>query len=147
MNKWFFMPMAFLVSQISLAAEIQVFTNDQHPVDTTGAIAAGYTVTVHNIDATKRITAKFNKTLHARVGIVSATQAPERYKQAALDIINSPEFDTYAEGFEEAGVGIAEMVKLGVKKVPAIVFDATDVVYGVNSVSRALQIRAAGGQQ
>lgn len=63
--------------------------------------------------------------------------------------MNSPDFHQWEKQLAETWQGVAAASQLGVKKIPAVVFDEREVVYGTTDVVRAtalrIQWKASGG--
>ncbi|ELQ9310796.1 TIGR03757 family integrating conjugative element protein [Serratia marcescens] len=73
---------------------------------------------------------------------------PDEAERQAQAVLQSPQWQAREQALATAYRAVVRAWELGVKKVPAVVFDDKDVVYGTADVARAVALRAqaSGGQ-
>lgn len=73
---------------------------------------------------------------------------PDEAERQAQAVLKSPQWQANEQQLATVYRAVVRAWELGVKKVPAVVFDDTDVVYGTADVAQAvaLRARAQGGQ-
>lgn len=73
---------------------------------------------------------------------------PALAARQAKAVLQSPQWQAQEEQLATVYRAVVRAWELGVKKVPAVVFDDQDVVYGTSDIARAraLRIQAQGGQ-
>lgn len=73
---------------------------------------------------------------------------PALAERQAKMVLQSPQWQAQEEQLAMVYRAVVRAWELGVKKVPAVVFDDRDVVYGTADIARAraLRIQAQGGQ-
>ncbi|WP_413715636.1 TIGR03757 family integrating conjugative element protein [Serratia ureilytica] len=73
---------------------------------------------------------------------------PDDAQRQAQVILQSPEWQAHERALATVYRAVVRAWELGVKKVPAVVFDDKEVVYGTSDVARAVALRAqlSGGQ-
>lgn len=76
------------------------------------------------------------------------SSSPELAEQQAKAVLQSPQWQAQEQQLATVYRAVVRAWELGVKKVPAVVFDDQDVVYGTADIARAraLRIQAQGGQ-
>ncbi|MGU5940087.1 TIGR03757 family integrating conjugative element protein [Klebsiella aerogenes] len=73
---------------------------------------------------------------------------PDEAERQAQAVLKSPQWQANEQQLATVYRAVVHAWELGVKKVPAVVFDDTDVVYGTADVAQAVSLRAQaqGGQ-
>lgn len=73
---------------------------------------------------------------------------PDEAERQAQAVLKSPQWEANEQQLAMVYRAVVHAWDLGVKKVPAVVFDDTDVVYGTADVAQAVALRqqAQGGQ-
>ncbi len=73
---------------------------------------------------------------------------PDEAERQAQAVLKSPQWQANEQQLATVYRAVVRAWELGVKKVPAVVFDDTDVVYGTSDVAQAVALRtqAQGGQ-
>ncbi|MBS7522798.1 TIGR03757 family integrating conjugative element protein [Serratia ureilytica] len=73
---------------------------------------------------------------------------PDEAERQAQAVLKSPQWKANEQQLATVYRAVVRAWELGVKKVPAVVFDDTDVVYGTADVAQAVALRAQaqGGQ-
>ncbi|MCA4825022.1 MAG: TIGR03757 family integrating conjugative element protein [Serratia rubidaea] len=73
---------------------------------------------------------------------------PDEAERQAQAVLKSPQWQANEQQLATVYHAVVHAWELGVKKVPAVVFDDTDVVYGTADVAQAVALRAQaqGGQ-
>ncbi|HDJ1442279.1 TPA: TIGR03757 family integrating conjugative element protein [Serratia rubidaea] len=76
------------------------------------------------------------------------TSNPDEAERQAQAVLKSPQWQANEQQLTTVYRAVVRAWELGVKKVPAVVFDDTDVVYGTSDVAQsvALRAQAQGGQ-
>jgi integrating conjugative element protein (TIGR03757 family) len=83
--------------------------------------------------------------LHAQIFGALPSDPDEAARQAKA-IIQSPQWREHERQLTTAWRAVVSARELGIKKVPAVVFDNQDVVYGTADVAQAAALRAQGGR-
>lgn len=118
-------PVSHAVPWQETTLSIEVFTDAQHPVDAYGHAR----VQVYPVDATSRFVTRMNSSLAHEKG---QTEAVAR--------------TAWRRGQRHAGAlaacleGLRRARRYGVERVPAMVFDARAIVYGMTDIGQALAI-------
>lgn len=127
---------------------IKIFHNDE--VKVTGSslfVSNTVAIEIFNLDGLENTNRALNELVKSRVGAVTAQTAKEKYQSAFSDVLNGPEWPGIYQQFSEGGRSIEFALRYQIKKLPAIVFNERDIVYGVTSLDQAVQIyRQHGGQ-
>jgi integrating conjugative element protein (TIGR03757 family) len=129
-----------LASQLSLAGSVTIFTNDNYPIQLTGAAAGRVVFPVINLDAMGHAKASLNKAVQSRLMVASGESIEERYRSAFNALLNSDEWVSHSTALEKANSQLVKALRMNITKVPAIVIDEKYVVYGVPSVEEALEL-------
>ncbi|MDU8924328.1 TIGR03757 family integrating conjugative element protein [Pasteurellaceae bacterium LIM206] len=83
--------------------------------------------------------------------VPTLSSVPDIAERQAKAYLNSPEGKQYQKQLQEAYTGLTEAWKIGVMKVPAIIFDnektAPKAIYGEVSVSKAIQLYQASAKE
>jgi len=116
---------ASLVGSALAEPAIEVFTTAGEPVINVPSGAA-----VIELDAPGRLDAKLSRDLPADHEVATAMM---RERMA------TPEWQETADRYADSYLGLARAWELGVEKVPAVVIDGRQVVYGQPDVAAALQ--------
>ena len=116
----------------SAAPSIEVFTDAQHPVHTRGH--AG--VQVYPVDAISRFLARVNSSL---------PRERSQGEAMALTVLNRGE--RHANALATSFEGLRRARRYDVDRVPAMVFDAKAIVYGLTDIQQALTIYRAWQQR
>lgn len=67
---------------------------------------------------------------------------PDKAERQAKALPQSPNWARQQAQLVDAWQGVLKAWQLGIRKVPAVVFDYRDVVYGTTDIQRAAQLRA-----
>ena len=67
---------------------------------------------------------------------------PDEAERQAQAVLKSPQWKANEQQLATVYRAVVRAWELGVKKVPAVVFDDTDVVYGTADVAQAVALRA-----
>lgn len=119
---------------VSALAGIVLYTDSQHLPDTYPA-----DITVVMLDGPERLQTEIFGHLAA-----SPEQAAARVRQ----VMASPDWQQKQQQLAESYRQVVHAWETGVRKVPAVVFDDRDVVYGTTDVARAVVLRQqAGGER
>ncbi|WP_034949211.1 TIGR03757 family integrating conjugative element protein [Erwinia oleae] len=123
-----------LLIPASVLAGTLLYTDSHHPPTNSDA-----SVTVIYLDGPERLQAQL-------FGELSPN--PDEAAQQAQTVIQSPQWQAHQQPMVMAWRAVVRARELGVKKVPAVVFDDKDVVYGTADVAQAIALRAQaqGGQ-
>ena len=99
-------------------------------------------VDVYRLDALSMAEQAIDREVKKRIPVVSrSTDTPlEKFQMGFSDLINSPDWQPIFESMEQGGDAIEYVARYKIKKVPAIVFNDTSIVYGVRSLSQAMQV-------
>lgn len=111
-----------------------LYTDIHHPTLNHDA-----SVTVVYLDGPERLQAQLFGTLSAD---------PEEAERQAKAVLASPQWPAHEQALTAAYRAVVQARELGLQKVPAVVFDDRDVVYGTADVAQAVALRARvqGGQ-
>ncbi|WP_413715417.1 TIGR03757 family integrating conjugative element protein [Serratia ureilytica] len=126
-----------LLSQLlpaSVLAGAVLYTDTQHPPMNTDT-----SVSVIYLDGPEQLQAQL-------FGELSSN--PDDAQRQAQAVLQSPEWQAHEQALATVYRALVRAWELGVKKVPAVVFDDKDVVYGTADVAQAVALRAqaSGGQ-
>lgn len=140
-KRLFFMTMAISISHIAAAQEVRevrIFQNDATAVRLDMRFEEGVLITVHNMDDRVRTKHRLNELVSKRVGTVRKKEHVEdAYRQAFSEILNGPEWDALKADIQTSLIPVSSAMKYRIKKLPAIVFNNSAVVYGVQSLREA----------
>ncbi|WP_368545869.1 TIGR03757 family integrating conjugative element protein [Klebsiella pneumoniae] len=119
---------------VSVLAGTVVYTDSQHLPENRPPDAV-----VVLLDEPERLQAKMFGQLPAD---------PEQAAEHAKQIMTSPQWQQKQQQLVTAYRQVVHAQELGIRKVPAVVFDDRDVVYGTTDVAQAqaLRLQAGGGQ-
>ncbi|EBH2933093.1 TPA: TIGR03757 family integrating conjugative element protein [Salmonella enterica subsp. enterica serovar 1,4,[5],12:i:-] len=119
---------------VSVLASTVVYTDSQHLPENLSS-----DVVVVLLDEPERLQAKVFGQLPAD---------PELAAMQARQVMSSPQWQQKQQQLVTAYRQVVHARELGIRKVPAVVFDDRDVVYGTTDVARAqaLRLQAGGGQ-
>jgi len=129
-----------LASQLTLAGSVTIFTNDNYPIQLTGATAGRVVFSVINLDAMGHAKASLNKAVQSRLVSARGDSIEEKYRSAFDALLNSDEWESHNTALEKANSELVKALRMKITKVPAIVIDEKYVVYGVTSVDEALEL-------
>lgn len=115
---------ACLVATAVAQPKIEVFTTDEFPVLQT----EGMVYSLANLDEAERLTAELGKDLG---------NDPIEAKQKVLKQVNSPRGHELLQEIPKAFARTARAMKLGIRRLPAIVFDERWVIYGETNMMKA----------
>ncbi|MCX8966323.1 TIGR03757 family integrating conjugative element protein [Erwinia psidii] len=123
-----------LLIPASVLASTVLYTDSHHPPTNTDA-----SVTVIYLEGPERLQAQL-------FGELSSN--PDEATRQAQTVIQSPQWQAHQQQLVTVWRAVVRAWELGVKKVPAVVFDDRDVVYGTADVAQAIALRtqAQGGQ-
>ncbi|MBN5444827.1 TIGR03757 family integrating conjugative element protein [Serratia ureilytica] len=123
-----------LLMPASVLAGTVLYTDSHHPPTNIDA-----SVSVIYLDGPEQLQKQMFGELSSNPG------EAERQAQAVL---KSPQWQANEQQLATVYRAVVRAWELGVKKVPAVVFDDTDVVYGTADVAKAVALRAQaqGGQ-
>ncbi|WP_187307383.1 TIGR03757 family integrating conjugative element protein [Serratia ureilytica] len=123
-----------LLMPASVLAGTVLYTDSHHPPTNIDA-----SVSVIYLDGPEQLQKQMFGKLSSNPG------EAERQAQAVL---KSPQWQANEQQLATVYRAVVRAWELGVKKVPAVVFDDTDVVYGTADVAQAVALRAQaqGGQ-
>ena len=140
-----------LVSPINHAAEIkniEIFYNDTNPVVLDAAVGRNKRISVFNMDLKNNATARLNRLLQQRVSSVQNISDPViTYSEAFDAVLNGKNWDGIYEELEQGSRAIEFAIRYKIKKIPAIVFNESAVIYGVTSVNEAIRIYKTKGDR
>lgn len=119
---------------VSVLAGTVVYTDSQHLPENLSPV-----VVVVLLDEPERLQAKVFGQLPAD---------PELAAMQARQVMSSPQWQQKQQQLVTAYRQVVHARELGIRKVPAVVFDDRDVVYGTTDVAQAqaLRLQAGGGQ-
>ncbi|BEO64151.1 integrating conjugative element protein [Serratia marcescens] len=123
-----------LLMPASVFAGTVLYTDTYHPPMNTDA-----SVSVIYLDGPEQLQAQL-------FGELSSN--PDDAQRQAQAVLQSPQWQTHEQALATVYRAVVRAWELGVKKVPAVVFDDKEVVYGTADVARAeaLRAQASGGQ-
>lgn len=123
-----------LLMPASVYAGTVLYTDSHHPPRNADA-----SVTVIYLDGPEQLQAQI-------FGALSSD--PDEAERQAKAIIQSPQWREHERQLTTTWRAVVRARELGIKKVPAVVFDDHDVVYGTADVAQAMVLRAKaqGGQ-
>ncbi|MFP1742879.1 TIGR03757 family integrating conjugative element protein [Lonsdalea quercina] len=123
-----------LLMPASVLAGTVLYTDSHHPPTNSDA-----SVSVIYLDGPDQLQAQI-------FGELSSD--PALAERQAKAVLQSPQWQAQEEQLAMVYRAVVRAWELGVKKVPAVVFDDRDVVYGTADIARAraLRIQAQGGQ-
>lgn len=121
-----------LLIPVSVLAGTVLYTDSHHPPTSNNA-----SVTVIYLDGPERLQAQL-------FGELSPN--PDEAARQAQTVIQSPQWQAHQQQLVTAWRSVVRARELGVKKVPAVVFDDQDVVYGTADVAQAIALHAQGEQ-
>ena len=111
---------------------IEVFTTSQYPIQENTARRAPYDThgqyIRYDIDRISLLEQELSRGLPAD---------PARAKQRVLQRFQSMD-STLSQQLEQAGKGLAQAMRYGIDRMPAVVFDGQAVIYGVTDIDEAL---------
>ncbi|ACR67594.1 TIGR03757 family integrating conjugative element protein [Edwardsiella ictaluri] len=117
---------------VSVLAGTVVYTDSQHlPENLSPGVVAVL------LDAPERLQAKM-------FGQLSTD--PEQAAAQVRLAMSSPQWQQKQQQLVAAYRQVVHAWELGIRKVPAVVFDDRDVVYGTTDVAQALRLQAGGDQ-
>ncbi|HCD2884012.1 TPA: TIGR03757 family integrating conjugative element protein [Klebsiella oxytoca] len=119
---------------VSVLAGTVVYTDSRHLPENLSPV-----VVVVLLDEPERLQAKVFGQLPAD---------PELAAMQARQVMSSPQWQQKQQQLVTAYRQVVHARELGIRKVPAVVFDDRDVVYGTTDVAQAqaLRLQAGGGQ-
>lgn len=123
-----------LLMPASVLAGTVLYTDSHHPPTNIDA-----SVSVIYLDGPEQL-------LKQMFGELSSN--PGEAERQAQAVLKSPQWQANEQQLATVYRAVVRAWELGVKKVPAVVFDDTDVVYGTADVAQAVALRAQaqGGQ-
>ncbi|EMX8467005.1 TIGR03757 family integrating conjugative element protein [Serratia marcescens] len=123
-----------LLMPASVLAGTVLYTDTHHPPMNTDA-----SVSVIYLDGPEQLQAQL-------FGELSSN--PDDAQRQAQAVLQSAEWQAHEQELATVYRAVVRAWEVGVKKVPAVVFDDKDVVYGTADVARAVALRAqaSGGQ-
>ncbi|EED3330859.1 TIGR03757 family integrating conjugative element protein [Salmonella enterica subsp. enterica] len=123
-----------LLLPVSVLASTVVYTDSQHLPENHSP-----DVVVVLLDEPERLQAKVFGQLPAD---------PELAAMQARQVMSSPQWQQKQQQLVTAYRQVVHARELGIRKLPAVVFDDREVVYGTTDVARAqaLRLQAGGGQ-
>lgn len=121
---------------------ISVFYADDVPVTNDIRLETVDTRQFHNMSTHANTVRKINELIQAKVnGLkVDEKNVKDIYLRAFSDVQNGPHWRGIYEQFERGGMAIEAALRLGVKKLPAVVINQKYVIYGESSVSSAIEV-------
>ncbi|HCI9483962.1 TIGR03757 family integrating conjugative element protein [Raoultella ornithinolytica] len=128
-----FLPLPALLP-VSVLAGTVVYTDSQHLPENLSP-----DVVVVFLDEPERLQTKMFGQLPAD---------PEQAAEQARQVMSSPQWQQKQQQLVTAYRQVVRARELGIRKVPAVVFDDRDVVYGTSDVAQAqvLRLQEGGGQ-
>lgn len=123
-----------LLMPASVFAGTVLYTDSRYP-----PVNVDDTVSVIYLDGPEKLQAQM---------FVDLSSNPDEAERQAKAVLQSPQWKAHEQELATVYRAVVRAWELGVKKVPAVVFDDKDVVYGTADVARAaaLRTRSAGGQ-
>lgn len=136
MRLWFVL--LFMFNSGSVSAEhfvfpesILVFTNDRSGVANNISLPASTRYERINLDDLDRIDKELSKGL---------SPDPKKARQQFNEMMNRPKWPSIVKSLEAAAFKTAKAARFNIQKIPAIVFNDRDVVYGIGDLREALTI-------
>lgn len=132
-----------LVSQIATADKIEsirIFHADDNLVKQDLKLPRGIIYIFHNMSDSDRIKAELNDRVKKIVPKYKSLEPIDAYSQAFSDFMNSGQWPSIHRQFTHSARGIEQAIRYQVKKVPAVVFNGSQVIYGVSSLNEAINI-------
>ena len=134
-----------LVSASTLAADsiqtIRIFeTNDQFVLQDE-RLSDRVQIEVYDMDAKNRATEQLNQRMRALVPKkIQPTKVEKAYRDAFSQVLNSPPWPAINQERQAGARAIEAAMRFGIEKLPAIVFNDRQVVYGERSLKAALAV-------
>lgn len=123
-----------LLMPASVLAGTVLYTDSHHPPTNNDA-----SVAVIYLDGPEQLQTQL-------FGALSSN--PDEAQRHAQAVLQSPKWQTHEQELATVYRAVVRAWELGVKKVPAVVFDDRDVVYGTADVAQAVALRAqSSGEQ
>lgn len=149
MNRHFLQCLGFaaslLVSASALAADsihtIRIFeTNDQFVLQDE-RLSDHVQVEVYDMDAKNSATEQINQRMRGLVPEkIQPTQVEKAYRHAFSQVLNSAHWPAINQQMQSGARAIEAAMRFGIDKLPAIVFNDRQVVYGERSLKSALAV-------
>lgn len=117
-----------LMMPASLIASTVLYTDSHHPPMNNDA-----SVTVIYLDGPEQLQMQL-------FGALSSN--PDEAQRQAKAVLQSPQWQAHEQELATVYSALVRAWELGVKKVPAVVFDDRDVVYGTADIAQATALRA-----
>lgn len=123
-----------LLLPVSTLAGTVLYTDSHHPPTNNDA-----SVTVIYLDGPEQLQTQL-------FGALSSN--PDEAQRQVQAVLQSPQWQAHEEELATVYRTVVRAWELGVKKVPAVVFDDRDVVYGTADIARAtaLRVKSLEGQ-
>lgn len=152
MNKLILTLFICLVSNIVSAdkvASITIFQEKSSPVVTDlGYINKHIPIAVYSVDAMDLMEKEIDHKIKERLSSFKGDTPMELYTNAFFDLLNSSEWPEIANGLEIGAEAVELSIRYKIKKLPAIVFNDREMIYGVRSLKQAMMIfnQSQGGK-
>jgi integrating conjugative element protein (TIGR03757 family) len=135
---------ALLVSDVSLAGSdihsVRIFHTGNQPVMGDIRLPETIPVIVYDMDTKARTETIVNSQVQAMLPRgLTASNYESANREAFNALLNSPQWRDINEQLEVGNVAIDAAVRFGIEKLPAIVFNNQQVVYGQRSLKAAIQ--------
>ena len=136
---------AALVSATATAYEdihsIRIFQTNNQFVLPDARLPTSVTVRVYEVDTHKRASAEITRQVRARLSDdIKPGNHETANRKAFSDLLNSPDWMPIYQQIEAGGQAIDAAVRFQIEKVPAIVFNDRQVVYGQRSLQAAIEV-------
>lgn len=134
-----------LFSASSLAADsiqsIRIFeTNDQFVLQDK-VFSGQVQVEVYDMDAKNRATEQLNQRMRALVPKnIKQSQVEKAYRSAFSQVLSSSDWPAINQQMQTGAKAIEAAMRFGIEKLPAIVFNERQVVYGERSLKAAITV-------
>lgn len=126
--------------------DLRIFQNDATVVNLDTHVDSDTAIIVHNMDDRIRAKSKLNDAVKSRVRKVSGNESLEDvYRQAFSDLLNGSEWNGLVTEMQNSLVPVSTALRYQIQKLPAIVINDKEVVYGVTSLRKAIQIYERNG--
>jgi len=149
MNRHLLQSLGFVVTVLAsastLAADsiqtIRIFeTNDQFVLQDK-RLSDRVQIEVYDMDSKNRATKQLNQRMRALVPKkIQPSKVEKAYRDAFSQVLNSPHWPAINQEIQAGARAIEAAMRFGIEKLPAIVFNDRQVVYGERSLKAALAV-------
>jgi integrating conjugative element protein (TIGR03757 family) len=131
-----------IVAQTDSVYQLTVFYADDVPIVNDIPNGSVSHLEFHNMSIHNNTVKRVNDLVQDEIsGLkVDEENVKDIYLRAFSDVQNGPHWREVYEQFEKGGSATEMAFKLGIKKLPAVIINEKYVIYGVSSISHAVEI-------